>query len=105
MAAERERPWQRVPGRRLRVAGHADDGTTVNSAHQRSQGCRLLAALCRGHATPAMIFEFAAEMERRGERGAALDVEQIGNRHLDLLRRRDADRLAREESDPPAAST
>jgi len=49
-----------------------------------------------------MIFEFAAEMERRGERGAALDLEQIGNRHLDLLRRRDADRLGREESDPPA---
>lgn len=68
------------------VVGRAD-----SSPLQRSQGMRLVAALCRGRATPAMIYEFAAEMERRGERADALEIEQVGDRHLDRLRRMNTD--------------
>jgi len=66
MEEERERPWQ------------------------RSQGMRLLRAVCRGEATPAMLFEFAAEMERRGERESALGVQRIGENRVDSVRRRES---------------
>lgn len=51
---------------------------------------RLLRAVCRGEATPAMLFEFAAEMERRGERESALGVQRIGENRVDSVRRRES---------------
>lgn len=57
---------------------------------QRSLGMRLVRAVCRGEATPAMFFEFAAEMERRGERESALEVQRIGESRVDSVRRRDS---------------
>lgn len=56
----------------------------------RSQGMRLLRAVCRGEATPAMVFEFAVEMERRGERESALEVQRLGESLVDSVRRRDS---------------
>lgn len=51
---------------------------------------RLLRAVCRGEATPAMVFEFAVEMERRGERESALEVQRLGESLVDSVRRRDS---------------
>lgn len=67
MAVERERPWE------------------------SSIGCRVVVAVCRGTATAAMIYEFAAEAERLGQRANALKIEQIGDDWWDRLLRMNAD--------------